>query len=98
MSFWVFIIILVAIFWFAQIIDGLIYQPVIYSNSIKASALEIFIVLLMAGYIGGILGMLVAIPCYTVLRVIAARFFQNVKFIRELTSDGGKDGTSQKTR
>ena len=97
-SFWVFIIILVAIFWFAQIIDGLIYQPVIYSNSIKASALEIFIVLLMAGYIGGILGMLVAIPCYTVLRVIAARFFQNVKFIRELTSGGGKDGTSQKTR
>ena len=88
-SFWVFIIILVAIFWFAQIIDGLIYQPVIYSNSIKASALEIFIVLLMAGHIGGIIGMLVAIPCYTVLRVIAARFFQNVKFIRELTGTGG---------
>ena len=88
-SFWVFIIILVAIFWFAQIIDGLIYQPVIYSNSIKASALEIFIVLLMAGHIGGIIGMLVAIPCYTVLRVIAARFFQNVKFIRKLTGTGG---------
>ena len=84
-NFWVFIIILVAIFWFAQIIDGLIYQPVIYSNSIKANALEIFIVLLMAGYMGGILGMLVAIPCYTVIRVIAARFFQNVKFIRKLT-------------
>lgn len=88
-SFWVFIIILVAIFWFAQIIDGLIYQPVIYSNSIKASALEIFIVLLMAGHIGGIIGMLVAIPCYTVLRVIAARFFQNVKFIRKLTGTSG---------
>ena len=88
-SFWVFITILVAIFWFAQIIDGLIYQPVIYSNSIKASALEIFIVLLMAGHIGGIIGMLVAIPCYTVLRVIAARFFQNVKFIRKLTGTGG---------
>lgn len=88
-SFWVFIIILVAIFWFAQIIDGLIYQPVIYSNSIKASALEIFIVILMAGHIGGIIGMLVAIPCYTVLRVIAARFFQNVKFIRKLTGTGG---------
>lgn len=88
-SFWVFIIILVAIFWFAQIIDGLIYQPVIYSNSIKADALEIFIVLIMAGYVGGIIGMLVAIPCYTVIRVIAARFFQNVKFIRKLT--GGTD-------
>ena len=89
-NFWVFIIIIVAIFWFAQIIDGLIYQPVIYSNSIKANALEIFIVLLMAGYMGGILGMLVAIPCYTVIRVIAARFFQNVKFIRKLTGDTGR--------
>lgn len=85
-SFWAFLLILIAIFWFAQIIDGLVYQPVIYSNSIKANALEIFIVLLMAGYIGGILGMLVAIPCYTAIRVIAIRFFRNVKFIRKLTS------------
>ncbi len=89
-NFWVFIIILIGIFWFAQIIDGLIYQPVIYSNSIKANPLEIFIVLLMAGYIGGILGMLVAIPCYTVIRVIAARFFQNVKFIRKLTGENSR--------
>ena len=89
-NFWVFIIILIAIFWFAQIIDGLIYQPVIYSNSIKANALEIFIVLLMAGYIGGIIGMLVAIPCYTVIRVIAARFFRNVKFIRKLTGENNR--------
>ena len=84
-NFWAFLLILIAIFWFAQIIDGLLYQPVIYSNSIKANALEIFIVLLMAGYIGGIIGMLVAIPCYTVIRVIAIRFFHNVKFIRKLT-------------
>lgn len=84
-SFWAFLLILIAIFWFAQIIDGLVYQPVIYSNSIKANALEIFIVLLMAGYIGGIIGMLVAIPCYTAIRVIAIRFFHNVKFIRKLT-------------
>lgn len=89
-SFWVFIIILIAIFWSAQIIDGLIYQPIIYSNSIKANPLEIFIVLLMAGYIGGILGMLVAIPCYTVLRVIAGKFFGNVKFIRQLIGTGKK--------
>lgn len=89
-NFWVLIIILIAIFWFAQIIDGLIYQPVIYSNSIKANALEIFIVLLMAGYIGGIIGMLVAIPCYTVIRVIAARFFRNVKFIRKLTGENNR--------
>ncbi len=83
-NFWVFIIILVAIFWVTQLVDNFFFQPVIYSNSIKAHPLEIFVVLLMAGYIGGILGMLIAIPSYTVIRVIAGRFFRNVKFIRVL--------------
>lgn len=92
-SFWVFIIICVAIFCFTQVIDNYLFQPVIYSNSIRAHPLEIFIVLLMAGQVGGIIGMLVAIPCYTVIRVIAGKFFRNVKFIRQLipedTTAGG---------
>lgn len=83
-SFWVFVLILVGIFWAAQIIDNYIFQPIVYSSSIKANPLEIFIVMLMAGHIGGIIGMLVAIPCYTVLRVIGGRFFGNVKFVRKL--------------
>ena len=86
-SFWVFVLILLGIFCAAQIIDNYIFQPIVYSSSIKANALEIFIVLLMAGHIGGILGMLVAIPCYTVFRVIAGRFFWNVKFVRKLIGE-----------
>lgn len=85
-----FTLILVSIFVFTQLIDNFIYQPVIYSSSIKASPLEIFIVLLIAGTIGGIVGMLVAIPCYTVIRVTAIKFFGNVKAIKRLagaTSD-----------
>ncbi len=83
-SFWTFIIIMIAIFLVTQMVDNYFFQPVIYSSSIKAHPLEIFIVLLMAGTIGGILGMLVAIPCYTVIRVIAGKFFRDIKFIREL--------------
>ena len=86
-SFWVFVLILIGIFCAAQIIDNYIFQPIVYSSSIKANALEIFIVLLMAGHIGGILGMLVAIPCYTVFRVIAGRFFWNIKFVRKLIGE-----------
>ena len=71
----------------AQLIDNFIYQPVIYSTSIKAHPLEIFIVLLMAGHIGGVVGMLVAIPSYTVLRVIALRFFHRFKPIQRLDND-----------
>lgn len=75
---------LVAIFAFTQLVDNFLFQPLIYSTSIKSSPLEIFIVLLMAGHIGGIIGMLVAIPAYTVVRVIATRFFSGLKPIRRL--------------
>lgn len=84
---WVFILVILAIMVVAQLIDNFIYQPVIYSTSIKAHPLEIFIVLLMAGHIGGAVGMLVAIPAYTVVRVIAIRFFYRYKAIQRLIPD-----------
>lgn len=83
-SFWVFTVILIAIFCFTQLIDNMLYQPVIYSTSIKSKPLEIFIVLLIVGHIGGAMAMIVAIPCYTVIRVIAFRFFGHVKAIKRL--------------
>ena len=84
---WVFALIILIIMLAAQLIDNFIYQPLIYSTSIKAHPLEIFIVLLMAGHIGGIVGMLVAIPAYTVVRVIAIRFFYRYKPIQRLVPD-----------
>ena len=83
-NFLTFTIILIAIFCFTQLIDNILYQPLIYSTSIKAKPLEIFIVLLIAGHLGGPLAMIVAIPSYTVVRVIAFRFFRHFKAIRRL--------------
>ncbi len=85
-SFWAFTVILIAIFCFTQLIDNFLYQPVIYSTSIKSTPLEIFIVLLIVGHIGGPLSMIIAIPCYTVVRVIAFRFFRHIKAIKRLTT------------
>ena len=84
---WIFALIILAIMVTAQLIDNFIYQPVIYSTSIKAHPLEIFIVLLMAGHIGGTIGMLVAIPAYTVVRVVAIRFFYRFKPVQRLVPD-----------
>lgn len=83
-SFWAFTAILIAIFCFTQLVDNFLYQPLIYSTSIKSKPLEIFIVLLIVGHAGGPLAMIVAIPIYTVFRVIAFRFFGHVKAIRKL--------------
>ncbi len=83
-NFITFTFILIAIFSFTQLIDNILYQPVIYSTSIKAKPLEIFIVLLIAGHLAGPFGMIVAIPSYTVVRVIAYRFFRHYKAISRL--------------
>lgn len=84
---WLFGLIILAIMLAVQLIDNFVFQPLIYSTSIKAHPLEIFIVFLMAGHIGGIVGMLVAIPAYTVIRVIAVRFFYRFKVIQRLVPD-----------
>ena len=86
-NFWIFTAILIAIFCFTQLVDNFLYQPLIYSTSIKSKPLEIFIVLLVVGHIGGALAMIIAIPCYTVVRVIAFRFFGHVKAIKRLIPD-----------
>ena len=83
-GFWAFTAVLIAIFCFTQLVDNFLYQPLIYSTSIKSKPLEIFIVLLIVGHAGGPLAMIVAIPIYTVFRVIAFRFFGHLKAIRRL--------------
>ena len=82
-----FLIILLAVFCFTQLVDNFLYQPIIYSSSIKAKPLEIFIVLLIAGHIAGPLGMIIAIPSYTAIRVIAFRFFPEIKAIKRLENN-----------
>ena len=93
---WVFALIVLAIMLTTQLVDNFVYQPLIYSTSIKASPLEIFIVILLAGHIGGIGGMLVAIPAYTVIRVIASRFFPDLKLVKRLIPTPGGGNRNQK--
>lgn len=70
----------------AQMIDNNILQPMIYSRSVSAHPLEIFIVILAAGSFAGIPGMILAIPAYTVLRVLAREFFYNFSTVKKMTS------------
>lgn len=75
----------VLVFLAANLIDNIILQPLIYSNSVKAHPLEIFIVIMMAGSLGGAVGMILAIPIYTVLRIIAGEFLGEFRLVQSLT-------------
>lgn len=70
-----------------HIVDNIVFQPLIYSNSVKAHPLEIFIVILMAASLAGIIGMILAIPSYTVIRVIAKEFLSGFKVVKHLTKN-----------
>jgi predicted PurR-regulated permease PerM len=71
----------------AQFIDNNISSPLIFSNSVNSHPLEIFIVILVSGFVFGILGMIVAIPLYTVIKVVAKEFFPKNPIVKVLTKD-----------
>jgi predicted PurR-regulated permease PerM len=67
------------------VLDALLIQPYIFSSTVKAHPLEVFLVTLMAGSIGGIMGMILAMPVYTLLRIIAKEFLTHFKFFKKIT-------------
>jgi predicted PurR-regulated permease PerM len=73
------------VFMIMQLLDNFILQPNIFSKSVKAHPLEIFIVVLIGAKIGGIGGMVLAIPLYTVLRVLGKVFFSEFKVVQQIT-------------
>lgn len=70
-----------------QLIDNFFSQPMIFSNSVKSHPLEIFIVILASGTLMGPLGMIIAIPFYTTLKVIAQEFLNDNKIVKSLTKN-----------
>lgn len=71
----------------AQLIDNFVSQPIIFSKSVKSHPLEIFLVIMIFGSLFGILGMVISIPMYTALKVIAKEFFNKYKAVKILTKD-----------
>ena len=65
-------------------LDDFVLQPTLYSERVKAHPLEVFLVILIAGSLAGIVGILLAIPSYTVLRVFAQEFFSQFSLGRKL--------------
>jgi predicted PurR-regulated permease PerM len=74
-------------FWIVQVIDNNLSQPIIFSKSVSSHPLEIFLVILIAGFLSGILGMIIAVPLYTILKVIGKEFFPENTVIKLLTKN-----------
>ena len=64
-----------SVFGAVQAIDNIVLQPLIFSKSVKAHPLEIFVIIFVGATVAGIPGMIAAIPVYTVLRVSSTEIY-----------------------
>ncbi|NQX78829.1 AI-2E family transporter [Gilvibacter sp.] len=70
-----------------QLIDNFVNQPLIFSSSVKSHPLEIFLIIIIGGLLLGIVGMVVAVPVYTAVKVIAKEFLSEYKVVQRLTKN-----------
>ena len=56
--------------------DNFIFQPMIFSKILKIHPLEIFTIVLAAGMLGGIVWMLLAIPSYAIIKILAGNILK----------------------
>ncbi|MEX2513390.1 MAG: AI-2E family transporter [Cyclobacteriaceae bacterium] len=73
---------ILTVFSIVQLSDNVIFQPFIFSKSVKAHPLEIFVIIFVGAKIAGILGMILAIPIYTIFRVSIKEFYKGYKEYR----------------
>jgi len=73
------------VFIVVQLMDNILFQPFIYSSSVDAHPLEIFLVIMAAANLVGVGGMILAVPTYTVLRVVLKEFFSQFRLVRKIT-------------
>ncbi len=76
---------MLVVFLTVQLIDNLVFQPLIYSGSVHAHPVEIFLVIMAGATVAGIPGMIAAVPTYTVLRVLAGEFLAEFRIVKKLT-------------
>ena len=70
----------------ANIIDNTVLQPQIYSKSVKAHPVEIFLAIIIGGKLAGVVGMIFAIPSYTIIKVVVKQFNSRIKIIDLFTT------------
>ena len=79
-----------------QLLDNFVLQPFIFSNRVRAHPLEIFLIIMIGAKVGGIAGMVLAIPAYTVIRVIARTFLSEFEIIQKIAT--GLSGSSSESK
>lgn len=76
---------IIAAMFVVQTIDNNVFAPLIQGKSVKAHPVEIFLVVIAAASLGGIAGMIVAVPVYGFVKIIAREFLSNFRIVRHIS-------------
>ena len=94
------------VFAIEQTIEGRLISPLVLGSSLKIHPVTIIIVLLAAGKIFGVMGVIFGVPGYAVIKVIVshlyqywrthAQWFQTQQSINEVSGSQDDDGAAHK--
>ncbi|MDY6826929.1 MAG: AI-2E family transporter [Bacillota bacterium] len=62
-----------------QQVEGLLISPQVMGRKLSLSPLAIILIVLVAGRLGGLLGIILAIPVFTILKIIASHIYEHYK-------------------
>ena len=75
----IYIILIMSVFGFVQLIDNLIMSPYIMGSSVGLHPMIIMILVLLGASVGGIIGMVFAVPVAAIIKVIIVELVDNVQ-------------------
>jgi len=67
-----------------QLLDNILFQPYIYGKSVNAHPLEIFLIVMVFGNLWGVIGLIVAIPSWSVVKIVLNEIRKNSKFLNKV--------------
>ncbi|WP_052432096.1 AI-2E family transporter [Flammeovirga pacifica] len=70
---------ILTVFGIVQVVDNIAVQPIIFSRSVKVHPLAIFLAVFIGSALGGVVGMVFAIPTLTILKVGMEEFMYGYK-------------------
>lgn len=78
---------IIAAMFVVQTIDNNVLAPLIQGKSVKAHPVEIFLVVIAAAGLGGILGMVVAVPAYGFIKIVAGEFLNHFSIVQRISEN-----------
>jgi len=77
----------IAVIIIVQQMESLLISPQVMGRKLALSPLAIILVVLVAGRLGGIVGIILAIPLFTMFKIIGSHLYEQIQFNRKAPAE-----------